>query len=31
VNNAKLNDIVQAASTFYKTVYLIAKDGNNND
>lgn len=31
VNNAKLNDVVQAASTFYKTIYLIAKDGTKND
>lgn len=31
VNNAKLNDMVQAASTFYKTIYLIAKDGKQND
>ena len=26
--NAKLNDIVQATSTLYKTIFLIAKDGN---
>lgn len=31
INNAKLNDVVQAASTFYKTIYLIAKDGKQND
>lgn len=31
INNTKLNDMVQAASTFYKTIYLIAKDGKQND
>ncbi len=31
MHNAKLNDVVQAASTFYKTIFLIAKDGTKND
>lgn len=31
LQNAKLNDMVQAASTFYKTIFLIAKDGTKND
>lgn len=29
--NVKFNDIVEAVSVLYKTVYLIAKDGTNND
>ena len=31
VNDARLNDMVQAASTFYKTIFLIAKDGKKNN
>lgn len=30
-DNAKFNDIIQAVSMLYKTVYLIAKDGTSND
>ena len=29
--SAKFNDIIQAVSMLYKTVYLIAKDGTKND
>lgn len=30
-DSAKFNDIVQAVSMLYKTVFLIVKDGTNND
>jgi hypothetical protein len=31
VNNAKLDDMVQAVRTLYKTIFLMAKDGKQND